>query len=54
MKEINWDITKNENLQTTRGVSFEDLLNKGELIAVKDHTKRGRTGIIIGDFSASG
>ena len=50
MKEINWDIIKNENLKTTRGVSFEDLLNKGELVAVKGHTKRDNQQIMLFDY----
>lgn len=50
MKEIYWDIIKNENLKTTRGMSFEDLLNKGELIAVKGHKKRGNQQIMLFDY----
>ncbi len=36
MKEINWDLIKNENLKTTRGVSFEDLLNTSTSIEDMD------------------
>ena len=50
MKEISWDLLKNENLKTTRGVSFEDLLNKGELVAVKGHTKRENQQIMLFDY----
>lgn len=31
-------------------MSFEELLNKGELIAVKDHTKRGSQQIMLFDY----
>ncbi len=50
MKEISWDLIKNENLKTTRGASFEDLLNKGELVAVKGYTKRDNQQIMLFDY----
>ncbi len=50
MNEIRWDIAKNEQLLFTRGASFEELINKGKLIAVKRHHKRKNQNIILFEY----
>ena len=50
MNEIKWDMTKNEQLISTRGASFENLINKGKLIAVKSHPKRKNQKIILFEY----
>lgn len=47
MREIKWDLSKNEQLKSERGASFEDLLNKGKLISVKKHPKRKNQNILL-------
>ena len=50
MKEIKWDISKNEQLKSERGTSFEDLLNKGKLVSVKRHPKRKNQNIMLFEY----
>jgi len=50
MKEIRWDIAKNEQLRLTRGASFEDLLNRGKLIGAKKHPKRPHQEILLFEY----
>lgn len=46
MREIRWDLLKNERLKKARGASFEDLINS-RLIAVKHHPKKGHQSIML-------
>ena len=50
MKDIKWDPSKNKQLKASRGTSFEDLLNKGNLISVKRHPKRKEQNIMLFEF----
>jgi hypothetical protein len=50
MSEIKWNLIKNDRLKATRGVSFEDLLNKGKLIAVKKHPIRVNQSIMLFEY----
>lgn len=47
MKEIKWDLSRNEQLKAKRGTSFEDLLNNGKLISVKKHPERKNQNIML-------
>ena len=47
MTEIKWNLLKNRRLKETRGVSFEELIGKAELIAVKEHPKRELQSIML-------
>lgn len=46
MKEIRWNLLKNERLKKTRGVSFEEII-KAELIAVKRHPSRANQNVML-------
>jgi hypothetical protein len=46
MKEIRWNLLKNERLKKVRGVSFEEII-KAELIAVKRHPSRENQNIML-------
>ncbi len=46
MKEIRWNLLKNERLKKTRGVSFEEII-KAELVAVKRHPSRENQNIML-------
>lgn len=50
MREIKWNLAKNERLKATRGASFEDLINKGDLIAIKEHSKRKNQSIMLFNY----
>ncbi len=50
MKDIKWSILKNDQLKSERGISFEDLLNKGKLISVKKNPKRKNQNIMLFEF----
>ncbi len=50
MKEIKWNLLKNDRLKQTRGVSFEDLLNKAKLIAIKKHHNRDNQSIMLFEY----
>ena len=50
MSEIKWNLVKNERLKSTRGASFEELLNKGKLIAVKKHPIRVNQSIMLFEY----
>lgn len=47
MKEIRWNIEKNERLKYLRGASFEDLINKAELLSVKKNPSRNNQSIML-------
>ena len=49
MKSLRWDVQKSEQLKTTRGVSFEELIH-APLIAVKQHPKRARQRLMLFDY----
>ena len=49
MKEIRWDLLKNERLQKTRGVSFEEIL-KARLIDVRNHPKKERQKVMLFEY----
>ena len=46
MKEIKWDLLKNERLKRTRGVSFEEILNS-KLVAILKHPSRANQKIML-------
>jgi len=46
MKELRWNLLKNERLKKTRGVSFEELINS-ELIDVLKHPSRENQKIML-------
>ena len=46
MKEIKWDLLKNERLKKTRGVSFEELLNS-KLVTILKHPSRANQKIML-------
>lgn len=46
MKEIRWNLFKNECLKKARGVSFEDLINS-KLVAVLRHQTQRNQSIIL-------
>ena len=50
MKAIYWDLSKSEELKSERGASFEDLLNQGQLVAIKKHPKRENQDIMLFEF----
>lgn len=50
VKEIKWDLFKNEQLKIKRGASFEDILNNGKLISVKKHPKKKNQNIMLFDL----
>ncbi|OGX27370.1 MAG: hypothetical protein A2705_02000 [Omnitrophica WOR_2 bacterium RIFCSPHIGHO2_01_FULL_52_10] len=39
MKELKWDLLKNERLKRARGVSFEELI-QSRLVSIKEHPQR--------------
>ena len=49
MKEIRWNLLKNERLKKTRGASFEDLLN-AKLINVVEHNKYPNQKIMLFEY----
>jgi len=49
MKEIRWNLSKNERLKKTRGVSFEDLVNS-KLIAILKNPSRDNQQIMLFEF----
>lgn len=46
MKELRWDLKKNEQLKRIRGVSFEDLINS-ELVEIVEHPTRKNQKIVL-------
>lgn len=46
MKEIRWNLLKNERLKKTRGISFEEII-QSDLIAVKKHKSRENQNIML-------
>ena len=50
MKEVRWDLIKNEKLKSSRGTSFEDLLSTGKLVAAKKHPKKKNQEILLFDY----
>ena len=46
MKEIRWNLLKNDRLKQVRGVSFEEIL-RSELIAIKRHLKRENQDVML-------
>ena len=49
MKSIKWGLLKNERLKTTRGASFEDIINS-RLVAIKIHPHRKGQSIMLFEF----
>jgi uncharacterized DUF497 family protein len=49
MKELRWDLKKNERLKRIRGVSFEDLVNT-KLISILEHPTRRNQKIMLFEF----
>lgn len=49
MKEIRWDLLKNEQLKRTRGVSFEGILNS-KLVAILKHPTRANQKIMLFEY----
>ncbi len=49
MKEIRWNLLKNESLKKTRGVSFDDLVNS-KLIKVLKNPGRDNQQIMLFEF----
>ncbi len=49
MKEIRWNLAKNEMLKKTRGASFEDLINS-KLIKIMKNPKRVNQNIMLFEY----
>ena len=49
MKEIRWNLLKNESLKKTRGVSFDDLVNS-KLIKILKNPSRDNQQIMLFEF----
>lgn len=49
MKELRWNLVKNERLKRTRGVSFEDLINS-KLIDILEHPGRKNQKVMLFEF----
>lgn len=49
MKEIRWNLLKNERLKKTRGASFEDLVNS-KLIKVMKNPKRINQNMMLFEY----
>lgn len=49
MKQIRWDVLKNERLKKTRGASFEDLINS-KLIKIMKNPKRVHQNIMLFEY----
>jgi len=49
MKEIRWNLLKNESLKKTRGVSFDDLVNS-KLIKILGNPNRDNQQIMLFEF----
>ena len=49
MKEIRWDVLKNERLKKARGASFEDLINS-KLIKIMKNPKRVNQNIMLFEY----
>lgn len=49
MKELRWDLRKNERLKRIRGVSFDDLINS-KFIIILEHPTRKNQKIMLFEF----
>ncbi len=49
MKEIRWNLFKNEQLKRVRGVSFEEILNS-KLVAILKHPSRENQKIMLFEY----
>ena len=49
MKELRWDLLKNERLKKTIGASFEDLINS-KLITILQHPNRENQKVMLFDY----
>jgi len=49
MKEIRWNVLKNERLKKARGASFEDLINS-KLIKIMKNPKRVNQNIMLFEY----
>ena len=49
MKQIRWDVLKNERLKKARGASFEDLINS-KLIKIMKNPKRMNQNIMLFEY----
>lgn len=49
MKELRWDLLKNERLKRTRGVSFDAII-QSKLITVKRHSQKAHQYIMLFEY----
>lgn len=49
MKELRWNLLKDERFKKTRGASFEEIL-RSTLIAVKQHPKKEHQRIMLFEY----
>ena len=49
MREIRWNLLKNERLKRTRGVSFDEIINS-KLIEIKKHPTRENQNIMLFEY----
>ena len=49
MREIRWNLLKNERIKRTRGVSFDEIINS-KLIGVKKHPRRKNQNIMLFEY----
>jgi hypothetical protein len=49
MKELRWNLLKNERLKKTRGASFEDLISS-ELVQVLQHPNRENQKVMLFNY----
>lgn len=52
MADLQWNLLKSERLKKTRGLSFEELVQQGKLVAVRRHPSRALQDIML--FKHSG
>lgn len=52
MADLQWNLLKSERLKKTRGLSFEELVQQGKLVAVRRHPSRALQDIML--FERSG
>ncbi|MBF0275063.1 MAG: toxin [Nitrospinae bacterium] len=52
MKKLVWNVLKSEKLKKERGASFDDVLNKGKLIAIQEHKKRENQKVMLFEYKS--
>ena len=50
MEGLRWNLLKNEWLRITRGVSFTDLTDHGELLEMREHPKRANQWMMLFEY----